>query len=727
MAGELLDDNLQLSYRLKGRSMYPALRPGDVGLVEKCSPDDLQVGDIVVFNQKGLLIGHRLVQIEKTNNQYQFITLGDNCPLPDPVFSEQQLLGRIRSFRRNGKTYSTESFGRKTSAKMIMLFPKTALKRASIQLRMADLFQRIIKQKSTFIKNIRDISTGSGKLLTINIIINILQGILPFGIIVCIKALVDLLTGPQSGAQQTLFFGLLGLTALVFLASGILSEINSYFTEKLAQSINKRIYSQLHQKHTELDLSEYENPDRQDKMHRAVQEATFRPVKLVGDLLMGIKSVASALFLLGLFLSIRWYLVLILFVAIIPGILLRFKISRRLYHLKENQSTREREMYYYNRILTGFPFAKELRLFGFADFFRNRFNKTQDSLFSEKLALRKTEIKLGLFAQLFAVILIFGSLGLISFMKLKGEISIGTVVLFFFAFQRGYSVLNELFQSVTRIIEDNTYLNDFVEFMEKPTQQEVVQNKKKFSLNQKICFENVCFHYETSQRNALQNINVSIPAGKTIALVGANGSGKTTFIKLLCGFYQPVSGQIRFDNTESTQIGCEQILENTSAVFQDFALYNMSAMQNLALGEARIPIDREKAREAARAAGIDEVLSKLPHGYDTLLGNLFKGGEELSIGQWQKIAIARAYYRDAPLILMDEPSSALDAQSERQVISGLKKLAAGKTAIIVSHRLSTIDWANLIFFFENGEIVEQGSHAELMELKGKYAKLFNSN
>jgi len=224
----------------------------------------------------------------------------------------------------------------------------------------------------------------------------------------------------------------------------------------------------------------------------------------------------------------------------------------------------------------------------------------------------------------------------------------------------------------------------------------------------------------------LKGVNISIPAGKTVAFVGANGSGKTTLIKLLCGFYQPDTGMISFDGINSRSIGQEKICENITAVFQDFALYNIPAIENLGLGNVKAELNLDRAMNAARDAGIADVIERLPDGYNTLLGNLFKGGEELSIGQWQKIAIARAFYRDSPLILMDEPSSALDASSELQIIRSLKTLSSDKTAVIISHRLSTVQWADLIYLFDKGEVLESGSHSDLMALKGKYYTLFNT-
>jgi ATP-binding cassette subfamily B protein len=577
--------------------------------------------------------------------------------------------------------------------------------------------------------NISIVSKNSEKILFINTLISVLQGILPFIVIVCIKTLIDQLTSisAQNESQRLYFIIILILTALVFLISGVLSEIRSYFSEKLSQSITRRIYEKLHWKHASLNLSHYENPAEQDKIHRAVQEASFRPIKIINELLTGIKSIAAALFLVGLFITIKWYLIAILIIAIIPGVYFRLKFSRKLYKLKEEQSTKEREMYYFNRILTGFPFAKEMKLFGFFYFFKQRFSGVQDTLFEQRITLRKSELWLNISAQIFSVLLIFLSLGFVSYLKIEGEISIGTVVLFFFAFQRGYGVLNEFFMSFTQVLEDNTFLNDFIAFLNLPTTHEQIKdNSLSFSLNKEISIENVSFHYESSKRNALKSINITIPAGKTVAFVGANGSGKTTLIKLLCGFYQPNSGRILFDGIDATQIGQPKICENISAVFQDFALYNISAINNIGLGNTQANFDIEKAKKAAKAAGISDILEQLPNGYNTLLGNLFSGGEELSIGQWQKMAIARAFYRDASLLLLDEPSSALDAESELQVINGLKELSRDKTAVIISHRLSTVQWADIIYLFNDGEVVESGNHQELIRLGGKYHSLFHS-
>ena len=706
--------------------MYPTLKPGDIGFIEKCSPEQLKIGDIVVFKSNNLLVGHRLIDMYFDKGVRVFVTKGDKSPNSDAPFTGDELLGRMTSFQRKKNIRKLDSPIKKLQRFTALHFSKYNIPVVDLLLRINGKSGRLTSGFKSIKNNISAVTKHSEKVLLVNVIISILQGVLPFVVIVCIKSLIDNLTGTSAinPEQRTTFILLLVVTALVFLANGILSEVRSYFSEKLSQSVIRCIYEKLHHKHASLDLSHYENHSEQDKIHRAVQEASFRPIKIINELLTGIKSVAAALFLVGLFINIRWYLIVLLTIAIIPGIFVRLKFSRKLYKLKESQSTKEREMYYYNRVLTGFPFAKEMKLFGFFGFFKQRFTNVQENLFEEKIALRKSELWMGIFSQAFAVILIFISLGFVSYLRIKGEISTGTVVLFFFAFQRGYSVLNDFFRSITQILEDNTFLNDFMDFLNMPTASNSNDQVSAFSLTKGIQVQNVSFRYETSKRDALKSVNLTIPAKKTVAFVGANGSGKTTLIKLLCGFYQPVEGKILFDGVDSTQLGQTKICENITAVFQDFALYNIPAIENLGLGNINTPLHLEKARKAAQAAGIDEVLQNLHDGYNTMLGNLFKGGEELSIGQWQKIAIARAFYRDAPLILMDEPSSALDADAELQIINSLKKLSENKTAVIISHRLSTVQWADIIYFFEEGEVIESGSHTELMSKKGKYYSLF---
>lgn len=724
----LLDENRTLSFRMHGNSMYPTLKEGDLGQVDKCRPEDLKIGDIVVFKSQEKLVAHRLIEIFYLKTVKMFRTKGDKNVHNDLPFSADELVGKMISFQRKGRIHKINSDGMKIRQFISMHFSKMLIPFFDLTFRLKSQFSRLSSAYHSLRNNLAIVSEKSSGIFWVNAIISVLQGLVPFALIVCIKFLIDHLTKTTQNdpRQQVFFIFLLVVTALVFLLSGILSEISSYFSEKLSQSVTRNIYEKLHLKHTELDLANYENPEKQDKIHRAVQEASFRPVKILNALLTGIKSVASSLFLLGIFLSIRWYLILILLVAIIPGILVRLKFSKKLYKLKKLQSTKEREMYYFNRILTGFPFAKELKLFGFFGFFKKRFNSAQEVLFEQKLELRKSEIGWGIATQVFAVALIFISLGFISYLKLSGAITIGTVVLFFFAFQRGYSVLNDFFRSITQILEDNTFLKDFIDFLNLEQKSKKVNGSKSFSLKTEIRIENLNFRYESSKRNALKSVNLTIPAGKTVAFVGANGSGKTTLIKLLCGFYEPDSGQILFDGTDLHSIGQNKIRENITAVFQDFALYNLPAIENLSLGNSLIPFDEQRAKNAAKAAGIDGILEQLPNGYQTLLGNLFQSGEELSIGQWQKIAIARAFYRDSDLILMDEPSSALDADAEMQIIGSLKKLSHEKTAVIVSHRLTTVQWADLIYFFEEGEVVESGNHQQLMALKGKYFTLFQT-
>ena len=721
----LLEDNKTISIRTKGYSMFPVLQPGDTCYVKKCNAEKLKKGDIIVFRDGQLLVAHRLLSIEKKDNGYFLYTKGDNNRFNDTSFTENALSGKIESFKRNNQMHNLNSISMKWRSHLATTFPAFSTKIANTHLRIKHAGHFFSSSFSSLKENIPAILTGSKKLFRINALISILQGLIPLAIIVCVKLLVDFLTGNSlhSTDRQVIWFVLLGVTGLFFLSSSVLNQLYGYFTEKMSQSVTRQVYADLHEKHTRLGLSVYENPEKQDKMHRAVQEASFRPVKILTALLTFIRTISSGVVLIGLFISIRWYLILILLVAVIPDAVIRLKYSRKRYHLKDAQTTRERAKYYYNRVLTAFPFAKELRLFGFSDFFQRRYNHTQDELFDEKITLSRAELRFTVAAQAFAVVLIFGSLGIVSYLTMQGALTVGAVVLFFFAFQRGYSTLNDFFRSLTGLMEDNTFLQDLIDFLKIPDNKSTLVADKPFTLEQEIRFDRVSFRYENSNRNALKDVTIRIPVGKTVALVGENGSGKTTLVKLLCGFYEPDAGTILIDGVDARRIGQQAVCENSAAVFQDFALYQVSAMQNILLGDVSKEADPDKARLAAAAAGIDATLENLPRGYQTLLGTLFDGSEELSIGQWQKMAIARAFYRDAPLLLMDEPSSALDAISESQLIERLKELSRNKTSLIISHRLSTVQWADCIYLLDKGEVAEQGTHAELMALKGKYYTL----
>jgi len=719
----LLKDGRTTLFRMHGNSMYPIMREGDVGMVQQCDPEKLRVGDIVVFRLKDTYIAHRLLRIQKNGALTFFTARGDKNLFNDPPFTAEAIAGQIVQITRGNKIIDTNQ--KKVQTALNTTFRSLLIPIYNLSFRMKAYRNRLTESYGSLKTNLKVLAKPAKKPLLTNSILSIVQGVAPFLLIVCIKLLVDRLTNPHSVSlpwmSQT---GLIVLTAAVFLLSGILSVIHSFFFEKLAHTVTNHTFQLLHQKHAELDLSYYEDPNQQDKIHRAVQEAGFRPVKIMNELLTLIKSAAAVLVMLVMFLGIKWYLLVLLLISVIPSVLVRLKFTNKRYRLKESISPQERQMAYYNRILTGFPFAKELRLFGFASIFLNRFRGLEDELYEEKQRLQKSEMKADIAAQVFAVLLIFTSLATVVYLMTVGAITIGSVVLFFFVFQRGYSVLSELLKSVTLLMEDNTFLNDFFNFLSLPVLETSLLNKPLQPLQKGITVENLRFRYETSKRDALSQVNLHIPAGKTVAFVGANGSGKTTLIKLLSGFYAPQEGSIRYDDDDVNDLDKQDLRRHITAVFQDFALYNLTAHENISLGNIDVPFNLEKAKEAAKAAGIAELFERLPMGYETLLGTLFKSGEELSIGQWQKIAIARAFYRDSPILFMDEPSSALDVDSEKQLLGSLRTLAKNKTVVIISHRLSTVQWADLIYVLERGTVVESGSHETLMAKQGKYHAMY---
>jgi ATP-binding cassette, subfamily B, bacterial len=724
----LLKDGRTTLFRMHGNSMYPILKEGDVGMVQQCDPDKLRVGDIVVFKLKDTYIAHRLLRIQKKGELTYFTARGDKNLFNDPPFTAEALAGQIVQITRGKQLISTNERKIRLKTSLNTIFRSLLIPIYNLQFRLKAYRSRLTESYGSLRTNLKVLAKPAKKPLLTNSILSIVQGVAPFLLIICIKLLVDRLTNPHSVSlpwmSQT---GLIILTAAVFLLSGVLSVIHSFFFEKLSHAVTNHTFVLLHQKHAELDLSYYEDPNQQDKIHRAVQEAGFRPVKIMNELLTLIKSAAAVLLMLVMFLGIKWHLLVLLLISVIPSVLVRLKFTNKRYRLKESISPQERQMAYYNRILTGFPFAKELRLFGFANIFLDRFRRLEDELYEKKQRLQESEMKADIAAQVFAVVLIFTSLATVVYLMTVGAITIGSVVLFFFVFQRGYSVLSDLLRSITLLMEDNTFLNDFFAFLDLPVLEKSVRNKHVQPLQKGITVENLRFRYETSKRDALSQVNLHIPAGKTVAFVGANGSGKTTLIKLLSGFYSPQEGSIRYDDDDVKDLDKNALRRQITAVFQDFALYNITAHENISLGNIEVPFNLEKAKEAAKAAGIAELFERLPLGYETMLGTLFKSGEELSIGQWQKIAIARAFYRDSPILFMDEPSSALDVDSEKQLLGSLRTLAKNKTVVIISHRLSTVQWADILYVLDRGTVVESGSHEELMAKQGMYYAMYKTS
>jgi len=732
LTDDLIKSDIIVRIKVKGVSMLPMLRSGDTVTLRKCTSAALNPGDIAGFKSSGKWVAHRVLKKRTINDKTVLLCKGDSAKNKDNPVDDDNLVGKIISFTRKGKEHNLESPRYQAKGRFIARY-------SWVRTPVVLFFLGIINRYSQSIRIIKDVwnsllfvSRRSRGKTFINLFIAVLQGLLPFVIIYLFKWMIDDLTKINLLADKSQAFDkllmLIIATGLVFLASSLLTIISTESRERLSQSISLYIYDLLHKKHISIEMSCLEDAEQQNKIHRAVQEAGFRPLKMVTEALAIVTSGVSFIFVIAMLFGVHWSVAILIIVAVLPGFFVRFRFATKFYQLNRTNSTKEREAYYYNRIITGLPFAKELRLFKLGDFFKKRFNSVQEHLHKQKNTLMRKRIIADILSQIFAVAVIFFSFGMVSWYAVNGSLSVGTVVLFFLVFQRGFTVMKDLFNSVASLCEDNVFLRDFFDFLEMPSATNASGKSSQTEvLRKSIKLEDVSFHYPSSQRKALENISIEIPAGKTVALVGANGSGKTTLVKLLCAFYKPDSGRILFDYTDIAIADPEKVRDQITAVFQDFALFNMTAAENIWLGNSKGKLNLDEIKKSAENAGIAEVLEKLPGGYNNMLGNLFEKGEELSIGQWQKIAIARAFYRNSPILFMDEPSSALDAETELHLLQNLKTLAKDKTVLIISHRFSTIKWADIIYVLEQGKIVESGNHEQLMALQGMYSSMFEKS
>jgi ATP-binding cassette, subfamily B, bacterial len=481
----------------------------------------------------------------------------------------------------------------------------------------------------------------------------------------------------------------------------------------------------LHEKSIKADLINFERAGYFDSLSRAVREAPWRPNSILNNLISISRAALSFMLMAGLIISYQWILFLILLAANVPSVWLRLHYASILYDFKKEQTPAARKTAYFNWLLTGDRPSREIRLFGLGNYFIDLFRKSFSRQKDEELEIIKKRTTIQIISDLVKAVALLATIWIISSETIGKQISIGQMAMLLVAYRQGLVYIKDLFSSITGLYEDSLYIEDTFEFLgleERLIAEEPVLIPG--PLTSGIYADNLSFTYPGNNKKTINAISFGLRKGEVVAIVGPNGAGKSTLAKLLCRLYDPDEGSIYYDNQNIRHFSPDQYRRNFSVVFQDFMLYNLTAGENIRLGRLDASKPGNRIESAAASAGVDKMIETLPSGYETMIGNLFEESRELSWGEWQKLAIARALFRDAPILILDEPSSALDAETEYEIFSKFREIVRDKTSIIISHRFTNVSIADRIIVLENGSVSESGTHEQLMSTGGKYCEMF---
>jgi len=555
----------------------------------------------------------------------------------------------------------------------------------------------------------------------------VVASLLPLALLWIPKLILDRIVHAASAHQPVgpRFWWLVAAEFSLAVVTSILARAIDYSDSLLADKYTRHVSIQVMKHAADLDLIAYEDPIFYDRLERARVQATDRlgMIQAIGRL---VQLVITTLTLSVTIVVYSPWLMLLLVGGVIPAFLGESHFAFLGYAKNFRQTPVRRQLDYLRVVGGSKEAAKELKLFGLKDFLTNRFTRLSDEIYEENVGLSRRRLIAGAFLSIIATAGYYSAYVIVIWKTVTGAYSVGTWYLLSGAILQASNNIQQIFSTISGIADQALFLTDLLAFFE---MQPTIRSKANAlpaprPIVAGFEFRNVSFSYPGAPRLILDRLNFRLRPGERVALIGENGQGKTTIVKLITRLYDPTEGQILLDGVDLREYSLEDFYREIGVIFQDFMRYEMTARENIAVGQIEKLDDLKLLETASRKSLADQVVAKLPLEYEQMLGRRFDGGVDLSGGEWQKIALARAYLREAQLLILDEPTAALDARSEFEVFHRFAELTAGKMALFISHRFSTVRMADRIVVLENGRIAEEGSHDQLSRLGGRYAEMF---
>jgi len=587
------------------------------------------------------------------------------------------------------------------------------------------------KQRLVALRNIPPVlrivwASGPG-VISAGMSFRVAAALIPVAMLSVSRLIIDAVVASTTGLHALApgFWWLVALEFSLAALGSILGRTVGYFDSLFADRFTRYVSIRVMEHASRLDLAAYEDPVFYDKLERARVQATDRIAMIQATGTMLQQAITVATFSAGILLFSPW-LLLLLIVCLVPAFLGESHFAFLGYSQNFRQTPVRRQMDYLRVLGASKESAKELKLFGLSSFLVRRYSELSDSIYSQNVALARRRLWAGALLSLLSATGYYSAYAYVVYRTVLGDLSVGTMTFLVGSIAGASTNIQAIFSTFSSIADQSLFLTDLLELFALRPKVQSPPNALPVPRPVRSGFEfrNVTFAYPGTTRLILNRLNFRLEPNERVALIGENGQGKTTIVKLLTRLYDPTEGQILLDGVDLREYSLEDLCHEIGVIFQDFMRYEMSAADNIAMGRIEDRQDLHKLQNAARKSLADTVVAQLPNAYEQMLGRRFEGGVDLSGGEWQKIALARAYLRDAQLLILDEPTASLDARSEHDVFQRFADLTRGKMALLISHRFSTVRMADRIVVLQDGQIAEEGSHSRLMATGGLYSEMF---